>query len=113
MVAQQQQQVYGMAQQPQGYEMQQAPQSMVMAEPYAETAPPLSVPAGGAMFDTKTDMASAPPATSVLQDCTLSQVLMEGNLVQHEQALRDLGCAVPADLKDLEDSDMKEIVRLY
>ena len=40
---------------------------------------------------------------------SLSEVLAHHKLSHHEAALRELGCALPADLKDVEEPDLMEM----
>ncbi len=52
---------------------------------------------------------AAQAQAQVAQKKNLSEALSEAKLSQYEDALRDLGCAVPEDLGDLEESDLMEI----
>ena len=48
-------------------------------------------------------------APTVIPPQSLSQVLAGGSLSHHEASLRELGCAEPEDLKNLEEADLMEL----
>ena len=79
-------------------------QAQQEAAPYSPhvAAPPRQVQAPHVVV-------AATPAPVLPQPQSLSQVLAGGNLSHHEAALRELGCAEPADLKDLEEADLMEL----
>ena len=80
-------------------------QAQQEAAPYSPhvAAPPRQVQAPHVV------VAATPAPVLPLGPQSLTHVLAGGNLSHHEAALRELGCAEPADLKDLEEADLMEL----